>query len=236
MKAHEFVELCLDRFRKTPLLVVLGLEIFFGLFVSVFNLALFWKFTDKVLDQERFFFDNAVSHFFYDIRTPLLTEVMRFFSFIGMDGILLFSLLIPLFLYLKRRSYQAAVFSIMIGGGAVLNLLLKILIQRPRPTIAPLAIERSFSFPSGHSMNSFIFFMAVSYYIFHFSRRKKLGLFAFGCSLLATGLIGVSRIYLGVHYPSDVIAGFVTGFMWFLMVLIIDKTFAFYRVFKESRS
>lgn len=228
-KAH--LKECLLRVRHTPVLLVLGAEIFFGLFVSVFNLALFWKFTDKVLDQERFFFDNSVESFFYNIRTPHLTEMMRFLSFVGMDGILLFSLMIPVLLYWKRRTYEATVFSIMIGGGAVLNLLLKLIIQRPRPTIAPLVIEHSYSFPSGHSMNSFIFFMAVSYYIYHFSRRKKLGLFAFGCSLLATACIGMSRIYLGVHYPSDVLVGFVTGFLWFLMVLLIDKTIKFYKIF-----
>jgi len=226
---------CLQRVRQTPVLLVLSAEIFLGLFVSVFNLALFWKFTDKVLDQERFFFDNFIEISFYNLRTPQLTEVMHFFSFVGMDGIVFFSLMIPIFLYMKRRPYQAAFFSIMIGGGAILNLLLKFIIQRPRPMIEPLAFEHTYSFPSGHSMNSFIFFMAVSYYIYHFGRKRKLGVFAFVCALVATACIGISRIYLGVHHPSDVLGGFVTGFLWFLMLIVIDKTIDFYKIFKVGK-
>ena len=161
---------------------------------------------------------------------------MEFFSFIGADGILVLSVLIPLFFFWKKRKHEAILFSIMIGMGAIVNMVLKLITHRPRPTFAPLAIEHSLSFPSGHSMNSFIFFMTVAYFYYHFTHRKKHSLIAFFIATIIILCIGISRIYLGVHYPSDVLGGYVTGLLWFLFVILIDKTFLFYRLIKNKKN
>ena len=154
----------LQRIWQTPALLVLSLEIIFGVVTCFITFFIFWKLIDTVLDKERFFFDNGIMMFFYHLRSPLLTSIMKFFSFIGMDGILVLSVLIPIFFYLKKRKHEVVLFTIAIGMGAVLNILLKLITQRPRPGFAPMAIEHSLSFPSGHSMNSFIFFMTVAYF------------------------------------------------------------------------
>jgi undecaprenyl-diphosphatase len=218
--------------RKTPVLLVLSLEILFGTIISSMTFLIFWKLADTVLDKERFAFDTSISLFFYGLRTPLLTAVMQFFSFIGMDGILLFSIVLPIFFYWKKRKHESILFTIMVGMGAILNIVLKLITQRPRPTFAPLVIEHTYSFPSGHSMNSFIFFITISYFFYHFSHKKKKSLFAFCIAIIVILCIGASRIYLGVHYPSDVLGGYITGFLWFLCILLIDKTITFYKVFK----
>lgn len=225
----------MQRIRKTPALFVLSLEIIFGVVTSFITFLIFWELTDTVLEKERFFFDNSISMFFYHLRSPLLTSIMQFFSFIGADGILVLSVLIPLFFFWKKRKHEAMLFSIMIGMGAVLNTVLKLITQRPRPTFAPLAIEHSLSFPSGHSMNSFIFFMTVAYFYYHFTQRKKHSLIAFLFASVMILCIGISRIYLGVHYPSDALGGYVTGLLWLLFVILIDKTILFYRLFKNKR-
>lgn len=224
----------MQRIRKTPVLLVLSLEIIFGVVTNFITFLIFWELTDTVLDKERFFFDNSISMFFYHLRSPLLTSIMQFFSFIGMDGILVLSVLIPLFFLWKKRKYEAILFSIMIGMGVVLNTLLKLITQRPRPTFAPLAIEHSLSFPSGHSMNSFIFFMTIAYFYYHFTHRKKRSLIAFFIATVIILCIGISRIYLGVHYPSDVLGGYVAGLLWFLFVILIDRTITFLRVFRTK--
>lgn len=224
----------MQRIRKTPALLVLSLEIIFGVIISLITFLIFWELTDTVLDKERFFFDSSISMFFYHLRSPLLTSIMQLFSFIGMDGILVFSVLIPLFFYWKKRKHEAILFSIMIGMGAILNTLLKLITQRPRPTFAPLAIEHSLSFPSGHSMNSFIFFMTVAYFYYHFTHKKKHSLIAFLIATVIILCIGISRVYLGVHYPSDVLGGYVTGLLWLLFVILIDKTLLFFRLFRAK--
>jgi undecaprenyl-diphosphatase len=194
----------------------------------------FWEISETVFKKELFLFDNTISMFFYHLRNPLLTSIMRFFTFIGMDGILVFSILIPLFLFWKKRKYEAVLFTIMISTGAALNMLLKVITQRPRPTFAPLVTEHSFSFPSGHSMNSFIFFMTLAYFYYHFTHKKRSSLLAFLVASIIILCIGISRIYLGVHYPSDVLGGYIVGLIWFLFVIIVDKIILSLRLFKTK--
>ncbi len=222
----------LARFQKNPSLFGLFLEIVIGIGISVIAFYAFWQLTQEVLEQEKFLFDNAVTTVFYNIRSPWLTTAMQFISFIGMDGILILSILIPIFFLFKNKVNKAIFFTVMIGMGAAVNLLLKIVILRPRPTLDPLAIENTFSFPSGHSMNSFIFFMTLAYFYYHFTKKRRSSLIIFGIAVVIILCIGASRIYLGVHYPSDVIGGYLAGLLWFVSILVIDKTINFVKLFR----
>lgn len=226
----------LKRIKSTPDLLLLSIEIILGLSVVSIIFLIFWEMSETVLEKERFFFDNSISMFFYHLRSPMLTAIMQFFSFIGADGILMLSILIPLFFYWKKRKREAILFTIMIGMGAVLNTILKLITQRPRPTLNPLVIEHSLSFPSGHSMNSFIFFMTVAYFYYHFTHKKKYSLLAFFIASIIILCVGISRIYLGVHYPSDVLGGYIAGLLWLLFVFLIDKTILFFRLFKSNNN
>jgi undecaprenyl-diphosphatase len=224
----------LQTVKRVPLLLILGIEIGIGVIISLFTSFLFFKMTDLVLDKDGFGFDTQISMFLYNMRTPLLTSIMKFISFIGMDGIIFFSIIIPIFFYLKRRKHEAVLFTIMIVMGSLIDFLLKLVTQRPRPTFAPLVIENSFSFPSGHSMNSFIFFTTVAYFVYHFTHKKKTSLLAFVASAIIILSVGISRIYLGVHYPSDVLGGYLAGLLWMVSFIVIDKTLIFFRLFKQS--
>lgn len=97
---------------------------------------------------------------------------------------------------------------------ALLNVVLKTLIQRPRPEGFRLAVESGFSFPSGHSMAAMAFFGLIVWMVWHYEqdRRQRLILTAAFSAVIA--MIGISRIYLGVHYASDVLGGFCASIIW----------------------
>jgi undecaprenyl-diphosphatase len=120
--------------------------------------------------------------------------------------------------------------------GIALNFLLKSMFQRPRPTFLPLVQENFYSFPSGHAMNSFIFYTSLSFFIFRRIRNKYLRIGLIFLSMMFILLIGISRVYLGAHYASDVVAGYVTGFLWFVLVLFFEKSLVFLKLFKRYRA
>ncbi|WP_231584090.1 phosphatase PAP2 family protein [Domibacillus indicus] len=129
--------------------------------------------------------------------------------------------LIALFLLFRKR-YGWALFFVLVNGlGGVFNGFLKELFQRQRPDILPLIEQGGYSFPSGHSMGSFIFYGALSFMLFQLVKGKWKKITAAvlaGCMIL---LVGLTRIYLGVHYPSDVIGGFSIGAAWLFFCIML---------------
>ena len=117
---------------------------------------------------------------------------------------------------------------------ALINYALKSVIQRPRPSFYPLLLESDYSFPSGHSMDSFVFYATLAYLVFHFTGNKEFAVVCSAFSIVLIIAIGISRIYLGVHYPTDVLAGYLGGLGWFTSVILIQKTLIFYKLFKEK--
>jgi undecaprenyl-diphosphatase len=110
---------------------------------------------------------------------------------------------------------------VILGGEQLLNNVLKNLFQRtrPSPVVPGLFIAQQFSFPSGHAMTAMAFYCYVGYLSFRYVRGTWRILVVLILAILVI-LIGVSRIYLGVHYLSDVIAGYLAGFLWTDMVIL----------------
>ena len=201
------------------------LQITLGITIMLFSLYIFLTLTDSVLRREFIFFDDSISAFFYSLRTPPLTVVMLAITFLGSQYFLGSAIIVTIVSLFKKHKKDALNFAFILLFGIILNLILKDMFQRPRPDVAPLVYESTYSFPSGHAMNSFVFYTTLVYFIFRKYRNKKIFLnFTIICGLLILA-IGVSRIYLGVHYPSDVIAGFAAGLLWFTCVLIFEKAF-----------
>ena len=113
-----------------------------------------------------------------------------------------------------------SVFLVAVLGSSFFNTLLKWIFHRARPTIHPIIQETGYSFPSGHSMVSFVMYGMLTYFLvlFFVKRSAKIITIIFFSVLVL--FIGLSRIYLGVHYPSDVIAGFSAGGTWLVICLI----------------
>jgi undecaprenyl-diphosphatase len=208
------------------------LEIIAGTAVIVSSLLFFSYLGDHVLDKQLFWFDSSIFKLLYPYRNPFLTQSMLFFTFLG-SGTFLTPVVILVIVYLlwKKRQKDALIFSFLLFFGTQLNFLLKSIFRRDRPEFHPLVNEPSYSFPSGHTMNSFIFYASLAFFIFLRMKNKLLGWVFTGLAFLIILLIGFSRIYLGAHYPSDVLAGLIAGFLWFIAGLLFEKTLRFLRLF-----
>jgi undecaprenyl-diphosphatase len=119
------------------------------------------------------------------------------------------------FLMLQTRYRTAIVVVITWFSGELLNAALKQLFNRPRPSIVPhLRVVYTTSFPSGHAMESAIVYLTLAAILMRASQSRVTKIYILGIAVLLTTLVGVSRVYLGVHYPTDVLGGWIVGFMW----------------------
>lgn len=217
----------------TPGHLLLVLEIMSGIFLSSFSFIIFLDIAADVVRKDGVQFDTHIAQQIYALRTPALTETMKFISFLGGEAIWAgFIIVLTIFIW-KNMHKEAWLFSFTVVMGYVLNNFIKILLKIPRPHMAPILTVKFYSFPSGHTMNSCIFYLSLAYFLYHITRSKRLSfLMAVGAVALVV-LIGFSRIYLGVHHPSDVVAGFVAGVWWLVTAILIDRTIIFYRLFQQ---
>src|SRR5581483_3814249 len=216
--------------------LLLTFEIIFSVIIALLALVLFAKFGDDVFSKEVISFDSTLSNFFYSLRTPWLTTFMMIITNLGRPiALLIGSILFVMYLYTKSKK-DSLIFSAILYSGIVLNLLLKDMFHRPRPTLMPLITEIGYSFPSFHAMNSFVFYTAIAYfYLRSTSKYKRTFHISILCAIMIL-LIGISRIYLGTHYPSDVIAGYFAGFFWLTSGILFEKTLIFRRLYKKTKS
>ncbi len=168
--------------------------------------------------------DAAIIRVVYRWRSPGLTTTMLAISLLGNQVLFVASAGIVVFLVARKRWADMGRYLVLVAGQELINNLFKILVARPRPDNLPLAHETSYSFPSGHSMAAVVFYGALAIWL----RRKNYGgRYAnwgwFVLAALLALLIGISRVYLGVHYPSDVLAGFLVGTVWLLIFLRVTK-------------
>ena len=139
-------------------------------------------------------------------------------------AITLIGLTIIFLLVIKNKKISLSIL-LNLGISAFLNILLKNIIQRPRPDEFRLISETGYSFPSGHSMVSMAYYGYLIYLIFKFVKNKKLKTFLITILCILILSIGTSRIYLGVHYTSDVIAGFVLSISYLIIYTSIIKKY-----------
>lgn len=165
------------------------------------------------------FFDDHIIIFIQSAVSPQLTSVAKFLSLIGSSklaiGISLFAMAI-LYVLLKHRLELILLVWVELGS-LVLNTLMKLWFHRERPDLHRLIEEVGYSFPSGHSMAAFSLYGVLAYLLWrHLSYRyERVGLIM--VAIFITLGIGWSRIYLGVHYPSDVIGGYAASGAWLML-------------------
>ena len=184
-----------------------------GLFLLILlPLYFFGNLAEDVIKKEVFFFDNPVLLFMHQHATPSLDMVMAFFSRIGSAKVLIpFNILVFLFLLFKKYWNQSLFWAAAVCGAALLNLLAKHAFARVRPDLwLSILPETTFSFPSGHAMQSMAVGCGLVALLWETRWRNRI-LFIAVPFVVA---VGVSRIYLGVHYPSDILAGWSASFAW----------------------
>ncbi|NWL87910.1 MULTISPECIES: phosphatase PAP2 family protein [unclassified Paenibacillus] len=161
-------------------------------------------------------FDHTIISWVQGQESDSLTKVMKLFTWIGSQlPVIVILLLTLIFLYfvLHHRS-ELAFLIVIVSGSALLNLLLKQLFRRERPSLHRLIEETGFSFPSGHSMAAFSLYGAIVFLVWKHIPYVlgRIAVIVGGACLIL--MIGISRIYLGVHYPSDVLGGYFISACW----------------------
>jgi undecaprenyl-diphosphatase len=156
--------------------------------------------------------------------TWLLQSAIDISALGGFTFIWLFSLVTAGFFALTRRWRLLAIFLAAIGGASVLDALFKISFHRARPEIVPhLTYVTNASFPSGHAMISAATYLTVGAMLVRTQPSKRVRVYLLGVFVVTALLIGVSRVYLGVHWPSDVVAGWCAGAAWALIFWVVAE-------------
>lgn len=169
--------------------------------------------------------DLRLLNLIQDFRNPLLSQIMLFITYLASwQSITIAFILLCLSLILLRHWYYLATFFISISFGQIFVFFIKNLTSRPRPPLTQaLTLENTFSFPSGHTFLAFSFFGLLTYFFYSTAKNKFFKTFYLttGCLLILS--VSISRIYLGAHWPSDVIASLFSGAAWVFTLITINE-------------
>lgn len=185
-----------------------------GLGICFLVLVAIAKLSNEILEQEAFALDQTILLWIHQFANPALDFVMLTITRLGGPFIVI-PLSIGSFIWLwwQRHRYVAYVFGLNCLGGALLGTGLKLVFQKSRPQLWPLLInETTFSYPSGHAFGSMILYGFLAYVLVGLYPRLSFPLY--GLAGLVIGAIGFSRLYLGVHWPTDILGGYGIGFLW----------------------
>ncbi len=199
--------------------------------IFAISIKIFYELAEGLTKDEFLVFDKTVTNFLIKIRTKNLTTFFLFITNLG-DRLAYFILItiISLYLYFKNNLKIAFQIVFVLLLSSIANLLLKRAINRQRPFEEHLVFVDSLSFPSGHAMSAMAFYGFIIYLFLKFvsSVWAKIILIAICISMIL--LIGISRIYLGVHFPSDVVAGYIGGLVWLNFCVIVFNLLSLYRL------
>jgi membrane-associated phospholipid phosphatase len=172
----------------------------------------FLELADEVSNGDPLPFDEPVLRFAADVANDGFDRVFLFFSAIGYEyGVVPFDILLVIALALLKRFRDSVFAAVALGGSALLNIATKQLFARERPSLwESISPESSFSFPSGHAMGS----MTLAMVLVFLAWPTRLRWWVVAAMAVFVPMVGLSRIYLGVHYPSDILAGWAAACTW----------------------
>ncbi|TDQ40475.1 phosphatase PAP2 family protein [Aureibacillus halotolerans] len=187
-----------------------------GSLVVIASMATFITIAEDILEKERFAFDVIVNGWVEQVNTPAVTNGMAWITELGSIWFLtVLSIGVVIIMIRKKESWFSIIlFCITVGGGGLLNTLLKQIFQRERPSLLETVDGIGYSFPSGHTMGSCIAYGMIAYILSRYVTSKRKQFLLLVSALVLSLLIGLSRIFLGVHYPTDILAGFAAGLIW----------------------
>lgn len=205
---------------------VSGLHLTVGSLVAVSALLLFFELVENVFFENTFReIDRFISNLFLDVRSSILTD---FFSFVtnlaGVGGVILITVSALVFLFVRSKPRIALFFGSAVLIQQAITITLKYAFARERPAESlRLVVEESYSFPSGHTMAATVVFGLIGYILITSGALKNAyNAIIFIATTSLVLLVGMSRIYLGVHYPSDVLGSILIG-SFLLTVFILYR-------------
>lgn len=191
-------------------------------------LILFWvpvvvflKIAGEILERQPIGIDTTLLKWIHSTATPALDAIFLFITNLGnVEYILPITAFLILYLLYKRQRVNAFIVTFGVGGAATANFILKHLFHRDRPAFwHSLITETGYSFPSGHAMLSSALILCIIAILWN----TKWRIFSIIIGAIIVVLIGYSRLYMGVHYPTDIIAGWSVSAAWIVIVLFITK-------------
>jgi len=203
------------------------------LLINLFSLYIFSKMIENFVDQELVIqLDIWINEKISLLWNPLLNSIMIFITNVGSAWFIVPAAILMLIFFIRNKKWRYSLLLIFsLSGGKILEVFTKHVIARHRPEHGLIFID-GYSFPSGHATASIIFFAILAYYLKNHIQRKSLKISLILLCITITFLIGFSRVYLKVHWFSDIIAGFALGMFWLtLMVLFLEFITS---VFKEK--
>lgn len=194
-----------------------------ALIIVIGGINLFIELTEELKEQVLPQYDQAITDYIISFRNPALTKYFVFITNVGdLYGYLIvvgISGVLSYFVFKKWRGVVQTVLVLLLAS--LSNMMLKRFIDRARPGIEHLVSVETLSYPSGHAMSAMAFYGFVIYLFFRFKINKflKTVIIIFLAFIILS--IGISRIYLGVHYPSDIAGGYIAGFIWVVFCILI---------------
>jgi undecaprenyl-diphosphatase len=193
--------------------------IFAGFFALIACLVLLGTIAEGLRTSETFTLDTLATPYLHSLASPALDAIMNAATFTG-SSLALVPLFVLAVIVLVRigRPGGALFLTVASGGSLLINFSMKLLFQRPRPSVPWAVPPLDYSFPSGHTMNSVAFYVAIAIIVWSV-RGRRAGAVVLVMAAALSLLVGISRIYLGYHYFTDVLGGILAGVSWLLIVL-----------------
>ncbi len=204
---------------KLPYIII----VLVALIVVVLGISIFIELTEILKEDMLGQYDQQISDFIISYRTPILTNYFIFITnvgdFYGYLIMVIIAILVTV-LYFKNWKYiLQTIFVLLLAS--ISNVMLKRIVDRARPGIEHMVVVETLSYPSGHAMSAMAFY---GFLIYLFSRFKINIILKYGIILLLVVIIlsiGISRIYLGVHFPSDIAGGYIAGLIWVFFCILL---------------
>lgn len=207
------------------------IAIVLALIIVVGGINLFIELTDTLKTEELTQYDDKITDYIISFRTPALTEYFTFVTRVGdLNGyivVVVLSALISIVVFKKWKYILQIV--LVLALSALSNLVLKRFINRARPEIEHLVTVETLSYPSGHAMAAMAFYGFLIYLFYKFKMNKFLKYTAIFITTILILSIGISRIYLGVHFPSDIAGGFIAGAIWVIFCIVLFNIIEVFR-------
>lgn len=196
------------------ILLLLCIFLFIFILLNVINRDI------KIIDEEGYYY---ISHYLIN---NTITPIAIFFTFLGEKTFLIaLAVILIIFSFIFKRKNYGIQIAINLPLAALVNFIIKSIVRRPRPTEYRIIDQSGYSFPSGHSMVSMAFYGFLIYLVFKHIKNKYIKIPIIILLVAIIPCVGISRIYLGVHYTSDVLAGFLLGLAYLIIFTSVIKKF-----------
>ncbi|QTD38695.1 phosphatase PAP2 family protein [Polaribacter batillariae] len=219
-KSREFLS---KKFPKYNEKLPYAITVLITLIVVISGIKIFVELTENIHTDVLGTFDTKITEYIISFRNPSLTNYFTFVTEVGdaLGYLVVFTLCSLIFYFVFKRLKYIGQLVFVLFLTLTSNLILKQIVNRARPTLEHLVTVETLSYPSGHAMTAMAFYGFLIYLITTFKIKKVFKFILI--TLLATLIlsIGISRIYLGVHFPSDILGGFIAGFVWVIFCILL---------------